>query len=409
MPLYTYEAAARDGKTMRGAIEASTRAAAVERLLQQGLTPLSLAEDEGQGAARRPASILPVWRSRVGARTRARMLQELSVFLRAGLTVERSLATLSAVTAAPETRKVIEAILEGLRTGEALSAAMSRGGDMFPETMRRLVAAGEASGRLPEVITRIADAEASARDLSDKLLSAMIYPALLLTTMLGVLALIFTNVLPQLEPILAGSGPATPWPAAMLMATSRFLNDYGASLGLTMFAALLAGLYLLRQPTVQFRLDQHAIRARYLLRIPLHYQTAQFFRNLGMLVEGGVQLNRALELSQQVVSNRFLRHGLDEVIAGVKQGRSLHSALGDAGMFPHIAVEFVAVGEGTGRLAQMLVEAADMFDRDVQTRVERLSALLLPGVTIILGLVVAAIMTGVVSGIFAANDMALVP
>ena len=128
-----------------------------------------------------------------------------------------------------------------------------------------------------------------------------------------------------------------------------------------------------------------------------------------MLVEGGVQLNRALELSQQVVSNRFLRHGLDEVIAGVKQGRSLHSALGDAGMFPHIAVEFVAVGEGTGRLAQMLVEAADMFDRDVQTRVERLSALLLPGVTIILGLVVAAIMTGVVSGIFAANDMALVP
>ncbi len=409
MPLYTYEAAARDGKAIRGAIEASTRAAAVERLLQQGLTPLSLSEHQGQGTALRPDSILPIWRSRVGARTRARLLQELSVFLRAGLTVERSLTTLSAVTSAAATQKVIDAMLEGLRAGETLSSAMARSGNLFPETMRRLVAAGEASGRLPEVITRMADAEARARDLADKLLSAMIYPSLLLTTMLGVLALIFTNVLPQLEPILAGSGPATPWPAAMLMATSRFLNEYGASLGLIMVAALIAGLYLLRQPTVQFRVDRHALRARYLMHIPLHYQTAQFFRNLGMLVEGGVQLNRALELAQQVVSNRFLRQGLDEVIAGVKQGRSLHSALGGVGMFPHIAVEFVAVGEGTGRLAQMLVEAADMFDRDVKTRVERLSALLLPGVTIILGLVVAAIMTGVVSGIFAANDMALMP
>lgn len=409
MPLYTYEAAARDGKAMRGVIEASTRALAVERLLQQGLTPLSLSEDNGTVTAPRPASLLPIWRSRAGARTRARLLQELSVFLRAGLTVERSLTTLVAVTSSSATRKVIDAMLEGLRAGETLSSAMARGGNMFPETMRRLVAAGEASGRLPEVITRMADAEARARDLADKLLSAMIYPTLLMTTMLGVLALIFTNVLPQLEPILAGSGPATPWPAAMLMATSRFLNDYGASLGLLMFVALLAGLYLLRQPSLQFKLDQHAMRARYLMHIPLHYQTAQFFRNLGMLVEGGVQLSRALELAQQVVSNRFLRHGLDEVIAGVKHGRSLHSALGGVGMFPHIAVEFVAVGEGTGRLAQMLVEAADMFDRDVQTRVERLSALLLPGVTIILGLVVAAIMTGVVSGIFAANDMALVP
>ena len=409
MPLYIYEAAARDGKATRGSIEAPTRVAAIEHLVQQGHTPLSIAEHEGRAQGLSPASILPVWRTQEQARARARLLRELSVLLRAGLTVERSLATLAAVTASPATRKVIDAMLEGLRAGETFSAAMAREPTMFPEPMRRLVAAGEASGRLPEVMARIADTEARARQLAEKLLSAMLYPALLLTTMLGVLALIFTNVLPQLEPILAGSGAATPWPAAMLMATSRFLNAYGTSLALVIVAALVAGLYLLRQPTVQFALDRHAMKARYLMRIPLHYHTAQFFRNLAMLVEGGVQLSHALDLAQQTVSNRFMRQGLDQVLADVKQGRNLHRALGQVGTFPRIAVEFVAVGEETGRLAQMLAEAADMFERDVQTRVERLSALLLPGMTIVLGLVVAAIMTGVVSGIFAANDMALVP
>jgi general secretion pathway protein F len=128
-----------------------------------------------------------------------------------------------------------------------------------------------------------------------------------------------------------------------------------------------------------------------------------------MLVEGGMPLNRALELAQQAMSNRFLRQSLDTVIQQIRQGRTLRSALEQVGMFPRLAVEFVAVGEETGRLAPMLQEAADMFERDVQTRIERLSALLLPAITILLGLVVAAIMTGVVSGIFAANDLAIGP
>jgi len=176
-----------------------------------------------------------------------------------------------------------------------------------------------------------------------------------------------------------------------------------------LIAGLGAGRYLLREPAVRFARYRHAVNARYLLGIPLDYHTSQFCRNLGMLVEGGLSLNRALELARNTLSNRFLQARLDIVIECVKEGQSLHVALGRAEVFPRIAIEFVAVGEETGRLAPMLAEAADMFDRDVQTRVERLSALLLPGVTIVLGLFVAAIMTGVVSGIFAANDMALVP
>ncbi|MFN9779564.1 MAG: type II secretion system F family protein [Alphaproteobacteria bacterium] len=409
MPIYSYEAAGKDGKPTHGTIEAPSRSMAVERLLQQGRTPLQLSE---QPLQRGPASLsawLPSWGSMAEARSRGTLLRELAILLKAGLNVERSLTTMAALASTPATRATIDAMLESLRSGETLSAAMARAGDAFPESMRRLVAAGEASGRLPEVMTRIADAEERTRQLSDRLVSAMIYPALLMVTMLGVLTLIFTSVLPQLEPVLASAGSAIPWPAAMLLAVSRFMNAFGFTLAVVLLAGLVASLYLLRQPATQLALDRHAIKARYLLGIPLHYQTAQFFRNLAMLVDGGMPLNRALELAQQALSNRFMRQALDAVINDVRQGRTLRTALEQAGLFPRLAVEFVAVGEETGRLAPMLQEAADMFERDVQTRVDRLSALLLPMMTIFLGLVVAAIMTGVVSGIFAANDLAIGP
>jgi general secretion pathway protein F len=403
--LYSYEAASSGGRVERGTISAPTRGVAVERLLQQGRTPISLSEDQQP----RLRSVAWGFRDLTAPRARATLLSALSTLLGAGMKPERALTTLSLISSSPAVRQGIEAVLEGLRGGEPLSQALAKEGSLFSETMRMLVAAGEASGRLPEVIARMAHAERQARELSDRLLSAMLYPALLLVTMLAVLTLIFTSVVPQLEPVLAGQGATTPWPAALLLATSRFLEAFGLALMLVLVAVLGAGLSLLRQPRVQLACDRHAVKARYLLGIPLYHQTSLFCRNLGMLVEGGIALNRALELAQKTLSNRYLQARLDTVIDSVKEGRSLHMALGEADVFPRVAIELVGVGEETGRLAAMLAEAAEMLARDVQLRVERLSALLLPGVTIVLGLVVAAIMTGVVSGIFAANDMVLVP
>jgi general secretion pathway protein F len=149
------------------------------------------------------------------------------------------------------------------------------------------------------------------------------------------------------------------------------------------------------------------LTARVLLKIPQNYHAAQFCRNLGMLVEGGMPLNRALEATQEAVSNSFIRQRLSAVVDRVKHGRTLRSSLEEAGVFPRLAVEFVAVGEETGRLAPMLNEAAEVLDRDVQLKLDRLSALLMPAVTIVLGVIVAGIMSGVISGILAANDLAL--
>ena len=406
MPSFAYEAAGPDGGIARGVVDAPNRSAAVERILALGRTPVRVVEQRGAGSMLGGGSggVLPRWGL---TQERLTLLQEFSILLRAGLSVERSLVAMQGVTIKPRTKTAIRNLLEGLRGGEPLSTAMRRTDALFPESLRRLVVAGEASGRLPEVMARLAGVHARNKELSDRAVSALIYPALLVVVMLAVLAMIFTVVLPRLEPLFAQSGGALPWPAALLLAVAHFFDAFGYWLAVALIGGLAAGLYALRQPGVRFAIDRWATGSRLLLNLPRHYQAAQFCRNMAMLIDGGMPLNRALDAAQSAMTNGFIRQRLTNVVETVKHGRTLKSALEASDVFPRVTVEFAAVGEETGRLGPMLSEAADILDRDVQTKLDRLSALLLPAVTIFLGIVVAAIMSGVVSGILAANDMAL--
>ncbi|MFM9862304.1 MAG: type II secretion system F family protein [Micropepsaceae bacterium] len=338
---------------------------------------------------------------------RLAILRELSLLLRAGLSVERALVAMQGLAKKARTKATLAQLLEGLRAGEALSTAMGRAGVLFPETVRKLVAAGEASGRLTEVTARLADAHARNKELTDRVVSALIYPLLLVLVMTAVLVMIFTVVLPRLEPLFAQSTEALPWPTALLLGISYFFDVFGLWLMLALVAALVYAFYALRRPAVKLAIDRFATNSWLALDLPRRYQAAQFCRNLGMLLEGGMTLNRALEAAEAAMSNRYMRSFMPKLVDDVRQGRTLKAALENAGVFPRLTVEFAAVGEETGKVGAMMNEAAAVLDRDVQTELDRLSALLLPAVTIVLGAVVAAIMAGVVTGILAANDLAL--
>ncbi len=405
MPSFAYEATSAQGGATRGVIEAPSRSAAVERILALGQTPVRLVEQNaGAALSLSAARFAPQWG--LGAE-RLSILRDLSLLLRAGLSVERALVAMQGLTKKARVKATLSNMLDGLRGGEALSTAMTRSGALFPETMRKLVAAGEASGRLAETMGRLAEAHARTKELADRALSALIYPLLLIVVMIAVLVMIFTVVLPRLEPLFEQSRGALPWATALLLALSHFFNAFGWWLLLALAGGLVYALYALRQPEVQLWLDRYAVNSRLLLDLPRRYQAAQFCRNLAMLLDGGMTLNRALESAQAAMSNRYMRSFMGKVTDDVRQGRTLKTALEAAGVFPRLTVEFAAVGEETGRLGPMMNEAADVLDRDVQTQLDRLSALLLPAVTIVLGAIVAAIMAGVVSGILAANDLAL--
>ncbi len=406
MPTFAYDATSATGGATRGTIDAPSRSVAVERLLAKGQTPVRLVEQAGAAAG----GAAVAGRLTLGfglASDRLEILRELSLLLRAGLGVERALVAMQGLATKARVRAALSHMLDGLRGGEALSVAMQRAEHLFPETVRKLVASGEASGRLPDVMARLAETHARARELADKVVSALIYPALLVVVMLGVLVVIFTVVLPRLEPLFAQSQDALPWPTAVLLAISHLVNGYGWWLLAAIAVGVVVVWQALRRPESKLALDRFALSSRFTLDLPRRYQAAQFCRNLAMLIDGGMPLNRALESAEAAVSNRFMRGAMARLLDDVRQGRSLHAALEGADVFPRLAIEFAAVGEETGRIGPMLNEAADVLDRDVRTQIDRLSALLLPAVTIVLGAIVAVIMTGVVSGILAANDLAL--
>lgn len=406
MPNFAYEAADSGGAIVRGNVDAPSRNAAVERIMAQGCTPTRVVEQSGATAVvgEQRRALMPTWNA---SADRLTLLRELSLLLRAGLSIERALVAMQGMTSKPRLKQVLQNLLDGLRGGEALSSAMRRAEHLFPETTRRLVAAGEASGKLADVIGRLAATAERSAQLSERVVSALIYPALLVVVMFAVLVVIFTVVVPRLEPLFAQSGAALPWPAAALIAVAGFFNTYGSWLAIGLIALFAAGLYATRQGEAQLRLDRYATRARFLLDIPQNYAAAQFCRNLGMLLDGGLPLNRALEFAEGAIANRYMRRQAAKVSDAVRHGRPLKAALESADVFPRLTVEFAAVGEETGRLGAMLDEAANILDNDVRTKLDRLSALLLPVVTIVLGAVVAAIMSGVVSGILSANDLAL--
>jgi general secretion pathway protein F len=404
VPTFAYEATSPQGGITRGVIEAPTRAAAVERILGQGQTPMRVTEQADGAAGPVFDRLLPQWGV---SKQRLSILRELSLLLRAGLSVERALIAMLGLAKTARAKATLSQLLDGLRAGEALSTAMGRAGPLFPQTMRKLIAAGEASGRLPEVTGRLAEAHARNKELTDRVVSALIYPALLVIVMIGVLVIIFTVVLPRLAPLFEQSEGALPWPTALLLAISYFFETFGLWLVLVLGVALIYALYALQRSDVKLALDRFATNSRLMLDLPRRYQAAQFCRNLGMLLEGGMTLNRSLEAAEAAMSNRYMRSFMPKLIDDVRQGRTLKAALDAVGVFPRLTVEFAAVGEETGRVGAMMTEAADMLDRDVQTEMDRLSAMLLPAVTIVLGAIVAAIMTGVVTGILAANDLAL--
>lgn len=404
MPTFSYEATSPQGGVTRGFIEAPTRSAAVERILGQGQTPMRVTERSAGASVPAFERLWPQWDL---SSQRLSIMRELSLLLRAGLSVERALVAMQGLAKKARTRATLTQLLEGLRAGEALSSAMGRTGPLFPETMRKLIGAGEASGRLAEVTARLADAHARSKDLTDRVVSALIYPVLLIVVMIAVLVMIFTVVLPRLEPLFAQSTGVLPWPTALLLGISRFLDLFGIWLLLGFIGGLIYALYAVRKPAVQLALDRFATNARIMLDLPRRYEAAQFCRNLGMLLDGGMTLNRALEAAEAAMTNRYMRSFMPKLIDDVRQGRTLKTSLEAAGVFPRLTVEFAAVGEETGRVGAMMNEAADVLDRDVQIEMDRLSAMLLPAVTIVLGAIVAAIMTGVVTGILAANDLAL--
>jgi general secretion pathway protein F len=401
MAAYQYRAVKLDGATVSGRIEAADRSEAVASLRRTGATPLELVPAP-EARADRPGRIKA--KSRAAAAT---TIGELAVLLDAGLQLDRALALAVENVEDPAVARHLAEILRDVREGVPLSRAMAQKPDLFLPTAVAMAEAGEANGRLGEALARLAGTLEQEAELRRLVVSSSIYPVALLIIAVGVVLLMLLFVVPQFESMFNATRQQLPTATIVVIGASRLLRDYGLVLLGALALAVFALGFALRQPAARLTLDRIILATPQLGELVRRVETARFARTLGALIEGEVGLPVAIVLARRTVTNQVLASAIAQVAAGVKEGGGLTAPLAASGALPRLAIGFLRTGEETSRLGPMLTRLADVLDRDIRIRLERLIGVLTPVITVVLGATVAAIIAAIMSAILGFNDIAV--
>jgi general secretion pathway protein F len=405
MMRYRYVALASQGTTERGTIQAVSADAALAGLRARQLTPISL----NQQHRLLKLQLMPApWlrQSTLGTRERAEFTQELAVLLTAGLTIDDALTVLATGSRNDFARRLYESLATAVRSGRSLSAAMGMHPQEFPPDYLTMVTAGEGTGTLPEVLRKLFTYLDRSEQLRSRLRSALVYPAILATMILFTMFIVIAVVLPRFEQLFTDAGASLPWPTQVVLTFGRLAAAWGPWLMLGGAAATVGFASFMRSPKRRAQLDQWILGRRVMLGLQVSIPLARFLRALSTLVGSGVPVPEAMGVAVKTFANRALRAKGIAAQERVQGGHLLSVALQGARVFPDSVIRFVHVGEHGGQLGQMLEYSADAMDRDISRKLDRLLALVVPVITIGMGLLVAGLISSVLVGVLSVNDLA---
>jgi type II secretory pathway component PulF len=383
-------------------MEAPDPRAVVERLHREDYYPIEVLPQADGGR---------FWRlggSRIATRDLVAFTQQLATLFEAGLPLDRALGVLEELAPNPRLRTIVGDLLKSVRSGASFGEALAK---HHPRPFSRLyinmVRAGEKGGVLEATLRRLAEFLESAQEFRQAMISALIYPAFLVTVGSGAIVFMLTFVIPRFAEIFAELGPRVPLPTQILLGVSGALVGYWWVLAALAAAALLGARAALATEGGRLAWD------RALLHLPLagevlrKGEVGRLCRTLGTLLQSGVPVLTALAVVKEIVGNRVLALAVERLADGVKRGAGLSAPMGESGVFPPLALHMVRVGEETGRLEEMLLKVADSFEADVRTTVRRLVGLLEPVIILIMAGFIAFIVVSMALTIFSINEVAL--
>lgn len=400
MAHFSYRAIGRDGRPRDGSIEAEGLELASRQLRAQGLTLLSLQPGEAQQSS----AVTP------GAMKRQAILaftSELAVLLRAGLPLDRSLRVLIDMAAQAPVKTLLQDLLKSVKGGKSLSQALAPHEALFGGFYLNMVRAGEASGQLSAVLDRLVEYLENARANRDTVVSALIYPAILLVVSILSIVVMLGFVVPQFETLFEDMGEALPPLTAMVIAAADFIKAWGWLLALLVAGAVMALRNWLRTPEGRAARDQRLLRLPLAGSIVFQFEVAKFARTLGTLLGNGVSLLKAISIAIDTVDNVVVKEALQVLPPAVKAGRRMSVAMEETRLFTPMVIQMTRVGEESGSLDYMMLELARVFDQQVQAGVKRGLTLLEPVLILGMGFVIAVIIIAILMGILSVNDLAI--
>lgn len=389
MPIFQYKGYRTDGSEVAGTIEANSQKDAFSRLKGLGLYPKNLREaaykSRGVFFRRGDDSLLP-------STTR-----QLSTLLSSGVTLMEALNSISEENKGMW-KKMLVSIKEKVAGGSSLSRALEEYDTVFPEFYVNMVAAGEASGNLDTVLGRLADFLEDQSNLKSKVRLSMIYPVFMICVGFIVMSFLFAFVIPKITRIFKDTESALPLITVILITVSDIFQNYWWLL----IGLLLGGMFGFKRLKDRNR----AFIDRFILRIPgnivqsLYY--GRFTRTLGFLLEGGLPVLRSLELSAKSVGNKVIEMKIIEAGKKVAEGARLSASLEE---FPPVLLQLISTGERSGKLAEILKNAADSFEQEFSRRVQKALSFLEPAMILVMGFIVGLVVLAILLPIFQLNQL----
>jgi type IV pilus assembly protein PilC len=385
-----------NGEIVEGVYAADTEARLRHELEEKGLFVLSL---QPKNAVAGFALHLPQ-RQTINMREFLVFNQELATLLKAGMPLVQSLDLLQRRVQSPTFKNVLTDIHERVRSGTALSDAFGAHGDLFPRVYTASLLAGERSGNLDAVLRRYVEYTKIIAKVKSKTVSALVYPAILVTLSIGLVSIIVLKVVPAFSDFYSSFGAELPLVTRIILKVSDVaLNDFWfITLGVA--AAVAATVTWVRQPGQQARFDRLLLGLPMLGQVARKFATSQMARTLATLLGGGLPLVNALDIAARSVGNQFMAKQLDVVSARVREGESFAAALEARRVFPEVAVKMAEVGESTGALQEMLNTVADFYDEEISTTMERFITLVEPILLVFMGIVIAGLLLALYMPLF---------
>ncbi|MGK7295430.1 MAG: type II secretion system F family protein [Candidatus Wenzhouxiangella sp. M2_3B_020] len=401
MPLFTYKAVTPSGETLTGEMEAPNADLVVAHIQETGNIPVQ-AREVSSGFR---LETLFRGRQNLTQREVGDITGQLATLLGAGLPLDRSLGILVDLAENERVERTLSKIRDRVREGISLSEALEERHGVFSRFYINMVRAGEMGGALDQTLARMSEYLERSKELKDGVVSALIYPALLVILAIASLMLLMVYVIPQFTPMFEDFGGELPWLTVVVITIGDVLKNFWWALiaAVVLFALWFRG--QMRKPESRLKWDRRFLNLKWVGDAIAKIEMARLARTTGTLLVNGVPLLSAISIARNVMTNTVLRADVGEAAKKVKTGTPLARALDESGHFPRLALQMTNVGEETGQLDEMLLKVASTYDREVRTTIDRLMAMLVPVLTLGLAAVIGVIVMSVLMAILSINEL----
>jgi general secretion pathway protein F len=403
MPAYTYHALDPQGQTQNGVLEGDSERAVRQMLRKRSLIPMRV-----ELISKTSNSILhkELWASRVFSSNALTLwTRQLAELIKAGLPLERALNALSSEAPNQRARDLVASIRSEVNAGATFAKSLEPHPKEFSGIYRASIAAGEQSGQLGLVLTRLAGDLEAQNLLQSKVLQALLYPAIVSLIALFIVLFLLTYVVPQVAHVFTSSQHQLPLLTTVMLNVSSFLLNEWWVLLLGLLTASYAGTQALKNESLKARFDAWLLLTPIVGPLVRGYNAARFANTLSTLVGAGVPILKALQSCCQILSNQAMKNDMLQALVMVREGAPLGLALGERGRMPGMLPMFARLGEQTGRLPDMLERAAEQLSSDVQRKALQLATILEPLLIVAMGGLVMLIVLSIMMPIIELNQL----